>query len=41
MDSKSNSQGAANDASSRLQVLQGFDIKKVSFFDFVEGRRSA
>jgi len=45
---KSNSQGAANTdggagsgAVSKAQANQGWDIKKVSFFDFVEGRRPA
>ena len=47
MDGKSNSQGAGNsfanapDPVSRAVLLTGFDFRKVSSFDFTEGRRPA
>jgi hypothetical protein len=43
---KSNSQGAGNGQSvsgpmGKEQANSGWDFRKVSFFDFVEGRRPA
>jgi hypothetical protein len=39
MDSKSNSQGAAPELSAKSQRDSGFDTRKVSFWDFTEGRK--
>jgi hypothetical protein len=41
MNGKSNSQGAAPELADKSQRDSGWDTKKLSFFDLVEGRRPA